>query len=176
MSRKCKCKNCGKITTVDKAYKHSFLSDSLRIINEYYCDESCYEMLIKRKELKDDCYKRFNRILGFKVETNIYCRKMIKDIVEVYGYESIQRFLIAEEDEIIMTMDRMSFASSNNKISYFIAILQNHIESYKRVVKQEEEVAKREVNVEDDFEMPTVIRKPRDRKRKRRSLDDIFTE
>ena len=176
MSRKCKCRYCGKTLTVKEAYKHEDLTDNLIFIREYYCTEQCFLDLIKSKEIKEDCFIRFDRILEIKTETNLYFRKMIKDVAETYGYEVIQKYLIAEEVELIEKLNSIRFSTPNGRINYFLAIIQNSLLGYKQSLEEEKyhKTVGTSIHIEE-FDEELFTARTRKRK-KRRNLDEIFDE
>ena len=176
MARKCKCKYCGKQLTTDIAWVYEYLTDDLEIKKKYYCNEDCYKAEEKAKLIQEDCFEKLDNLLGFKTKSNIYFRKLLKDITEVYDYEVLQKYLINESNNIELALGRIDFTSTNNKINYFMTILQNNIDNYKKVFEEQriQEVAKEIEIIESVSDINVTQRRNKRDRKKRRSLDELF--
>ena len=98
------------------------------------------------------------------VRTNIYFNSLYSPIIKHYGYEAIYNLLHSEYGYICDALNK-DFITANVKIKYFMAIVQNKIEDYKKtdIVEKEEET-----NIEV-VEIPTV----KFNKKEKKSIFDI---
>ena len=135
MGVKVKCKECGNRLEREKAYLVENISEkTLKLNKKYYCNTDCYEKQKRRKELILKCNDILEEILNIPVRTNIYFNKMYSPLIKSYDYEVIYEFLISEKGYIEQQLEGKDFNTTNTKIKYFLAIMQNKIDNYKDVV------------------------------------------
>ena len=137
MSRKVKCKKCGKIMKNTEAYKVTKGNK-----NEYYCNIFEYNEIIKEKAVKDECMALVAEVFNVK-----YCVPMIvkelNKISKYYNYETI--ILTFKDKEVRKTIDW--FLSQNEicygTIRYVFTIIENNIARvYKKRKKELEQIEK----------------------------------
>ena len=137
MSRKVKCKKCGKIILNTEAYKVVKGNK-----NEYYCNIFEYENIIKEKAVKDECMRLVTEVFNVK-----YCVPMIvkelNNLRKYYDYETI--ISTFKDKETRKTIDW--FLSENEicygTVRYVFTIIENNIDKiFKQRKKELEQIEK----------------------------------
>ena len=177
------CKYCKTKIDKDTAYVEEYLSKSLTLRNNYYCNEECYnnkQNEIKKKEwskkIKKENREKARLLCGLKEkEKSIYFSSTYKIITDKFNDEDIYEFLCKYEEEILEILNSKDFKTSASRIKYFCCMVENQLERYlldKQEVKEikVEEVKEVEPSFIDDFDIVVTNVE----KGKKRSIDDIL--
>lgn len=164
MARTKKCDECRKDCMKENMVQIDYMTRKGNIKTKMYCSEECSKAKETRKQLIEDTNNLLESILEMPIRTNMYFNKLYSPIVNHYGYKVIYDMLHSEYGYICDFLNK-DFVTANVKIKYFMAIVQNKIEDYKKidVVEKEEET-----NIEF-VEIPTV----KFNKKEKKSIFDI---
>ena len=164
MARTKKCDECRKDCMKNEMVQIDYMTRKGNIKTKMYCSEECSKAKEARKQLIEDTNNLLESILEMPIRTNMYFNKLYSPIVNYYGYKVIYDMLHSEYGHICESLNK-DFVTANVKIKYFMAIVQNKIEDYKKtdIVEKEEET-----NIEF-VEIPTV----KFNKKEKKSIFDI---
>lgn len=164
MARTKKCDECRKDCMKNEMVQIDYMTRKGNIKTKMYCSEECSKAKEARKQLIEDTNNLLESILEMPIRTNMYFNKLYSPIVNYYGYKVIYDMLHSEYGHICESLNK-DFVTANVKIKYFMAIVQNKIEDYKKtdIVEKEEET-----NIEV-VEIPTV----KFNKKEKKSIFDI---
>ena len=151
---KVKCRFCGK--SIDKKIAVGVPHNRQ---TWYYCSDH-----VGKKSTKELFYEELGKILP---STNTIIYKEMDEISKVHGYEKMLAYLQDNEDYLIDTMNRKSFAKDYYRCKYFCAILKNNLGDYQ--MKQSIPVIKKEV----EFDMDVGVNNYK-RRETRKGMDDIL--
>ena len=151
---KVKCRFCGK--SIDKKIAVGVPHNRQ---TWYYCTDH-----VGKKPPKELFYEELVKILP---STNTIIYKEMDEISKVHGYEKMLAYLQDNEDYLIDTMNRKSFAKDYYRCKYFCAILKNNLGDYQ--MKQSIPVIKKEV----EFDMDVGVNNYK-RRETRKGMDDIL--
>lgn len=132
-----KCRICG--NKIDRNDAYNVVINGK---NNYYCSKFEYDPWKEKKDIKNKTYELINDIFERKV-TNTVLFKEIGDLADIYTYEKIRNYLIANET-YLSTVMRKSFFSEYAQIRYFDAILKNSLVDFCEEVKE----YKKEIEIE----------------------------
>ena len=164
MARTKKCDECRKDCMKNEMVQIDYMTRKGNIKTKMYCSEECSKAKEARKQLIEDTNNLLESILEMPIRTNMYFNKLYSPIVNYYGYKVIYDMLHSEYGHICESLNK-DFVTANVKIKYFMAIVQNKIEDYRKIdiVEKEEET-----NIEV-VEIPTV----KFNKKEKKSIFDI---
>ena len=164
MARTKKCDECRKDCMKENMVQIDYMTRKGNIKTKMYCSEECSKAKEVRKQLIEDTNNLLESILEMPIRTNMYFNKLYSPIVNYYGYKVIYDMLHSEYGYICDSLNK-DFVTANVKIKYFMAIVQNKIEDYRKIdiVEKEEET-----NIEF-VEIPTV----KFNKKEKKSIFDI---
>ena len=164
MARTKKCDECKKDCIKENMIQVDYMTRKGNIKTKMYCSEECSKAKEVRKQLIEDTNNLLESILEMPIRTNMYFNKLYSPIVNYYGYKVIYDMLHSEYGHICDSLNK-DFVTANVKIKYFMAIVQNKIEDYRKIdiVEKEEET-----NIEF-VEIPTV----KFNKKEKKSIFDI---
>lgn len=157
--RSIKCKCCGKELNRDNAFK-VVVNDK----NTYYCNETEFNSIQHKKEIKDKTYQAIFELFGHKV-VNTVLYKEINSIADIFTFDKIYSYLLSEKFQLEKSLHK-PFSSEYAKIKYLAAILKNNI-------SEQEFETQNEVVINMDYELSFNNFKP---KRRKKSLDDYVNE
>ena len=132
MARTKKCDECKKDCIKENMVQIDYMTRKGNIKTKMYCSEECSKAKEVRKQLIEDTNNLLESILEMPVRTNMYFNKLYSPIVNHYGYKIIYDMLHSEYGYICDSLNK-DFVTANVKIKYFMAIVQNKIEDYKKV-------------------------------------------
>lgn len=144
MARTKKCDECRKDCIKENMVQVDYMTKNGNVKTKMYCSEECSNAKETRKKLIEDTNNLLESILEMPIRTNMYFNKLYSPIVSHYGYKAIYDMLHSEYGYICDALNK-DFVTSNVKIKYFMAIVQNKIEVYKNTTQIEEE---KETNIE----------------------------
>ena len=137
MSRKVKCKKCGKIILNTEAYKVVKGNK-----NEYYCSENEYNEITKEKEDRNKCLELISSVFGIE-----FCPPMVvkelNNISKHYDYKTIIDTF--NDNEVKNTVDWFLDNNGFNfgTVRYVFTIISNNIARvYKKRKKELEQIEK----------------------------------
>ena len=164
MARTKKCDECRKDCMKENMVQIDYMTRKGNIKTKMYCSEECSKAKEVRKQLIEDTNNLLESILEMPIRTNMYFNKLYSPIVNHYGYKVVYDMLHSEYGYICDSLNK-DFVTANVKIKYFMAIVQNKIEDYRKIdiVEKEEET-----NIEF-VEIPTV----KFNKKEKKSIFDI---
>ena len=164
MARTKKCDECKKDCIKENMVQVDYMTRKGNIKTKMYCSEECSKAKEVRKQLIEDTNNLLESILEMPIRTNMYFNKLYSPIVNHYGYKVVYDMLHSEYGYICDSLNK-DFVTANVKIKYFMAIVQNKIEDYRKIdiVEKEEET-----NIEF-VEIPTV----KFNKKEKKSIFDI---
>lgn len=171
------CKNCKNKIDKDKSYSIEYLTKSLSIRKNYYCNEQCCideqdkkSRKTKIKETEVAARETTREILGIGSDKNIYFSKMYKDLRDTFGDKIIYDYVVNERIKIEAILDSKDFKTTNSKVKYFFAMAQNNLEYYKLENNNSENTDKiqKEIYI-DDFDVVDIVVD-----KKKRTIDDIL--
>lgn len=164
MARTKKCDECRKDCIKENMVQVDYMTRKGNIKTKMYCSEECSKAKEVRKQLIEDTNNLLESILEMPIRTNMYFNKLYSPIVNHYGYKVVYDMLHSEYGYICDSLNK-DFVTANVKIKYFMAIVQNKIEDYRKIdiVEKEEET-----NIEF-VEIPTV----KFNKKEKKSIFDI---
>ena len=163
MARTKKCDECRKDCIKEEMVQVDYMTKKGNVKTKMYCSKECSEAKEIRAKLIEDSNNLLEDILEMPIRTNMYFNKLYSPIVNHYGYKAIYDMLHNEYEYIYNALNK-DFITANVKIKYFMAIVQNKIEDYKKI----EEIEKEETNIEF-VEMPTF----KFNKKEKKSIFDI---
>ena len=152
MARTKKCDECRKDCIRENMIHVDYMTRNGNIRTKTYCSEECSKAEETRKQLIENTNNLLEVILEMPIRTNMYFNKLYSPIVKHYGYKAINEMLHSEYSYICDALNK-DFVTSNVKIKYFMAIVQNKIEDYKNTTQTEE--TEKEANIEI-IEIPKV--------------------
>ena len=152
MARTKKCDECRKDCIRENMIHVDYMTRNGNIKTKTYCSEECSKAEETRKQLIENTNNLLEVILEMPIRTNMYFNKLYSPIVKHYGYKAINEMLHSEYSYICDALNK-DFVTSNVKIKYFMAIVQNKIEDYKNTTQTEE--TEKEANIEI-IEIPKV--------------------
>lgn len=152
MARTKKCDECRKDCIRENMIHVDYMTRNGNIKTKTYCSEECSKAEETRKQLIENTNNLLEVILEMPIRTNMYFNKLYSPIVKHYGYKAINEMLHNEYSYICDALNK-DFVTSNVKIKYFMAIVQNKIEDYKNTTQTEE--TEKEANIEI-IEIPKV--------------------
>lgn len=152
MARTKKCDECRKDCIRENMIHVDYMTRNGNIRTKTYCSEECSKAEATRKQLIENTNNLLEVILEMPIRTNMYFNKLYSPIVKHYGYKAINEMLHSEYSYICDALNK-DFVTSNVKIKYFMAIVQNKIEDYKNTTQTEE--TEKEANIEI-IEIPKV--------------------
>ena len=132
MARTKKCDECRKDCIKNEMVQVDYMTRKGNIKTKMYCSEECSKAKEVRKQLIEDTNNLLESILEMPIRTNMYFNKLYSPIVNYYGYKVIYDMLHREYGHICESLNK-DFVTANVKIKYFMAIVQNKIEDYKKV-------------------------------------------
>lgn len=132
MARTKKCDECKKDCIKENMIQVDYMTRKGNIKTKMYCSEECSKAKEVRKQLIEDTNNLLESILEMPIRTNMYFNKLYSPIVNYYGYKVIYDMLHSEYGHICESLNK-DFVTANVKIKYFMAIVQNKIEDYKKV-------------------------------------------
>ena len=164
MARTKKCDECKKDCIKENMVQVDYMTRKGNIKTKMYCSEECSKAKEVRKQLIEDTNNLLESILEMPIRTNMYFNKLYSPIINHYGYKVVYDMLHSEYGYICDSLNK-DFVTANVKIKYFMAIVQNKIEDYRKIdiVEKEEET-----NIEF-VEIPTV----KFNKKEKKSIFDI---
>ena len=169
MSRKPKCKFCGKIIENENPYINIIESKNGNKRREYYCNKEEYIRSKKKKvdANTDRVYYLACEIIGRTKITNTIFWKEKKAWNEISSDKIIADYL--EENKNYLSNSLGNIVDIEfNRIRYLSAIIKNNLNDYKVKVERENE-PKKVVNIE-------VYNETYNTKERRRSLDELEDE
>ena len=117
----------------------------------YYSSEDAYKATIQREEQRKQCIDKMYDFMGYqsfmKIPT-IFYKKL--QTWETYGYNVVLTAMKLSEDSIRQADMTKEFSSEFNKISYFSAIIQNHLNDAFKMEKRKAEVKADAPKIETD--------------------------
>ena len=152
MARTKKCDECRKDCIRENMIHVDYMTRNGNVRTKTYCSEECSKAEETRKQLIENTNNLLEVILEMPIRTNMYFNKLYSPIVKHYGYKAINEMLHSEYSYICDALNK-DFVTSNVKIKYFMAIVQNKIEDYKNTTQTEE--TEKEANIEI-IEIPKV--------------------
>ena len=161
MARTKKCDECKKSCIKEQMIQVDYMTKNGNVRTKSYCSDKCLKEQEVRKQLIEDTNNLLEFILEIPVRTNMYFNKLYSPIVSYYGYRSIYNMLNSEYSYICDALKK-DFVSTNAKIKYFMAIVQDRIDGYKNIDKIEN-VLEQETNIEV-VEVPKVEFKSKSKK------------
>ena len=132
MARTKKCDECRKDCMKNEMVQIDYMTRKGNIKTKMYCSEECSKAKEVRKQLIEDTNNLLESILEMPIRTNMYFNKLYSPIVNYYGYKVIYDMLHSEYGYICDSLNK-DFVTANVKIKYFMAIVQNKIEDYKKI-------------------------------------------
>ena len=168
MSRKCKCKICGKQLTTDTAYKITNYNGK----NTYYCSKEEYDEVNKKKEIENRCYNTISTIMNIPFVTPML-KKQIKKIVEFYDYPIIERTFKENEKAIKWFLDNNEDSSEYGKSRYIMTIIINNINGVARKYKEEQKRIKQLFESNNNNNDISIINDLNDKQQIKRDVSDI---
>lgn len=132
MARTKKCDECRKDCIRESMIHVDYMTRNGNIRTKTYCSEECSKAEATRKQLIENTNNLLEVILEMPIRTNMYFNKLYSPIVKHYGYKAINEMLHSEYGYICDSLNK-DFVTANVKIKYFMAIVQNKIEDYKKV-------------------------------------------
>ena len=160
-----KCKACGEWGDSKDMYK--VVTGITRLVNKYYCDESCWQAEEDRKQkFKEDKNRVYDLIcdmFGYEIQNDKFFDEWAK-WNKLKSNEIIYKYIRENEQYLQQACDK-SFKGEVQRIMYFSAILKNNLMDFKPKVEVKE---KPKVVVEE-----TIYEAPTQSLNKRRSLDDL---
>lgn len=132
MARTKKCDECRKDCIRESMIHVDYMTRNGNIRTKTYCSEECSKAEATRKQLIENTNNLLEVILEMPIRTNMYFNKLYSPIVKHYGYKAINEMLHSEYSYICDALNK-NFVTPNVKIKYFMAIVQNKIEDYKKI-------------------------------------------
>ena len=132
MARTKKCDECKKDCVKNEMVQIDYLTRKGDVKTKMYCSMECATAKEVRKQLIEDTNNLLESILEMPIRTNMYFNKLYSPIVNYYGYKVIYDMLHSEYGYICDSLNK-DFVTANVKIKYFMAIVQNKIEDYKKI-------------------------------------------
>ena len=132
MARTKKCDECRKDCMKNEMVQVDYMTRKGNIKTKMYCSEECSKAKEVRKQLIEDTNNLLESILEMPIRTNMYFNKLYSPIVNHYGYKVVYDMLHSEYGYICDSLNK-DFVTANVKIKYFMAIVQNKIEDYKKI-------------------------------------------
>ena len=166
MARTKKCDECRKDCIRENMIHVDYMTRNGNIRTKTYCSEECSKAEETRKQLIENTNNLLEVILEMPIRTNMYFNKLYSPIVKHYGYKAINEMLHNEYSYICDALNK-DFVTSNVKIKYFMAIVQNKIEDYKNTTQIIQTIESKE---EDVYEIKNRGKKKRKNKK---SIFDI---
>ena len=168
LSRKVKCKVCGKELNINEAFKYVHFTSGGNAQNRYYCSEEEFNAAQKELEyhhMLDDEMKKY--FVGIVRLPALYGMEFTA-IAKAYSWEEMWNYFVDDRENIDRAMTK-EFRSEGARIKYLAAIFRNNIgkKSYKRG-----EPIKKETNY-DDFVAP-VYKEPKKKTAGRVAFDDLI--
>ena len=168
MTRKCKCKACGKQLTTDIAYLYTYLTKTGKEIKQYYCSEEEFENLERDKKLYKECLYETDKILERPI-TNSIRNKELAELHEQYSWEEILRCIKSKSDEINMMIKQNGIENDYQQIRYMMQTIKNVIYDFVREDKQRNDWTQYNQSVEQEVEIEIIKEEvPSDMKVKKR--------
>lgn len=122
-----KCRKCKKTINKNKAFAEEYLTQTLRIMNRYFCSEECKNKYHFDEQIKDEFYSFCTKLLNTDTLKNRYFQNRLKDInlekIYLYVYENKEEI----EKNYIKIINRIEKTQKIN-LNYKIAVLLNTIE------------------------------------------------
>ena len=167
LSRKVKCKVCGKELNINEAFKYVHFTSGGNAQNRYYCSEEEFNAAQKELEyhhMLDDEMKKY--FVGIVQLPALYGMEFTA-IAKAYSWEEMWNYFVDDRENIDRAMTK-EFRSEGARIKYLAAIFRNNIgkKSYKR---EEPKVSIPEA-VEEIWEVAPSKRK----KTTRKAFDDLI--
>lgn len=138
MGRMVKCRYCGVKIPIKDAYLVEDLTDNLKLIRHYYCNEKHYEYKMNHDVMMERIYNNFHEIIGVKVRANVYFGKMFKEIKDNYRIDVIDKYLEDNKFKLEATLHERCYATLNAEIKYLMTIVQKELHEYS--IKEREKV------------------------------------
>ena len=168
MTRKCKCKACGKQLTTDIAYLYTYLTKTGKEIKQYYCSEEEFENLERDKKLYKECLYETDKILERPI-TNSIRNKELAELHEQYSWEEILRCIKSKSDEINMMIKQNGIENDYQQIRYMMQTIKNVIYDFVREDKQRNDWVQYNQSVKQEVEIEIIEEEvPSDMKVKKR--------
>lgn len=173
LARTKKCDECRKDCIKENMVQVDYMTKNGNVKTKMYCSEECSKAKEIRKKLIEDTNNLLESILEMPIRTNMYFNKLYSPIVNHYGYKIIYDMLHNEYGYICDALNK-DFVTANVKIKYFMAIVQNKIEEYKKI--EDNEVKLQEVlNVKfRDDEIIEIKNRGNRKKKKKNPVIDMF--
>ena len=171
MARTAKCKICGKVLDISKAFKIEGKPA------KYFCSEEEYKAEEERKkkaaEDKDKAYTLICRIIGRETIINTVLWSEWKEWSKVADDAKIGQFLAENEEYLTGVISRLTDAEFP-RIRYLSTVLKNRLGDYNPKVQENVKVQPK-VQPKVDID-ETVYEAPTHSLNKRRSLADLEDE
>lgn len=166
LARTKKCNECKKDCIREEMVEVDYMTKKGDIKTKMYCSHKCANAKETRKELVKNTNNLLESILEIPVRTNIYFNKLYSEIIKHYGYESMYNLLHSEYGYLCDSLNK-DFVTTNVKIKYFMAIIQNKIEDYKDTkIDNEENENISNIEIVDTFKVEY-------KKKEKKSIFDI---
>lgn len=136
LSRKVKCKVCGKELNINEAFKYVHFTSGGNAQNRYYCSEEEFNAAQKELEyhhMLDDEMKKY--FVGIVQLPALYGMEFTA-IAKAYSWEEMWNYFVDDRENIDRAMTK-EFRSEAARIKYLAAIFRNNIgkKSYKAETK-----------------------------------------
>ena len=142
------CRICLKKIKKKDAFVIQHVSKSGQVIPWYYCSEEEYTEYAQKRDLQIKCQNKMVELMGLRVEDykNKWSGLMsdITDLIDRYGFQNIYDYLIANEKEILYSMNK-NFDTDYASRKYFVAIIRSGLKRYTPPKKETRPVFTEEV-------------------------------
>lgn len=104
----------------------------------------------EENEYRIQAISKLANLLGYppKAKMPTYIFKALKEL-EGFGYQAVDQTIVDKTEDIEWALTHKDFASEHGRISYILAIIQNHCkETYDRLIKEKLKEDKEDLPVE----------------------------
>ena len=152
MGRMVKCRYCGVKIPIEDAYLVEDLTEDLKLLRRYYCNEKHYDYKMNRDIMMERIYNNLYEIIGVKVRANVYFGKMFKEIKDNYRIDVIDKYLEDNKFKLEAILHERYYATLNAEIKYLMTIVQKELHEYSIMQKERSRMETFEVEETiDDF-------------------------
>lgn len=152
-----KCKCCNKELKRSTAFKEEYINpQTLKVSNRYFCNQECFDKFHLDYKIKENFYCICSESLGFDVRKNRYFNKRISDLqdkekVFLILYKKKDEFLLDYESKIT-NIKKHKTINKNYEIAVFTNTLNEYLQKYENITKEEENKTNNKVIAElDDY-------------------------
>lgn len=175
MGRMVKCRYCGVKIPIEDAYLVEDLTEDLKLLRRYYCNEKHYKYKINHDIMMERIYNNFYEIIGVKVRANIYFGKIFKEIKDNYRIDVIDKYLEDNKFKLEAILHERCYATLNAEIKYLMTIVQKELHEYSIIQKERSRVIE-SFEVEETIDDFVDFSKRTNKKEKPKSLEDFLDE